>query len=401
MKKIKIILFSLIVSLIVIGLWWFGFKNKTKIQDLPQTIGSFFPLSLNRQENNPNSSLDDTISKGEEGFDKTRLLFNEPIGSFTSKSIASTTLTFFTDKDLGNLYFWSSDTNQTTRLSNETILNTRDITVLIENNTAYVYIKYLNNSGNYQYKSFNIPTSSLVGDILDLNLQATNLPLNIGGIIDNNENLLLVSNNGSKLLVEVAEADLNNKVTALNLSTKSWIFNLTKNNSVVLNTKPSYVKDGFAFILKNKTNALDYLVVNQKGLTTLISPNEKNVLYSASSGKKINTYIYDLENNQTIKLPFDTLAEKCAWAMDSASIYCGLPINYPLASFPDDWYKGLVNFNDNIIGLNITNPQKFYTIFNLQNNKIDIEKIELSQDERKIFYQDKNTNNLWISELTF
>ena len=405
MKTVKIITISLIISLLILGGWWFGFRTKTNLSNLPQAIQSFFPLGITNQVTNTikDAVTDSLTGADEEDRPTTRILFDRPIGSFTTTSLASSTLVFFTDQAKGNLYVWNSSNNQTKRLSNDTTLNTRSLTTLTDANFTNVYLKSTTDSKEIQYKVFSIPTEILLTDNLDTNFQPKNLPNNIKDIITNYNDLLVIETSGSGVAGYTSSPDLNNKLKKFSSILTSFNFSLTKNNNIVLNTKPSYFTDGFSFILKDGAKALDYLVVNKSGLNTNFSPNEQMVIYSTSNGTKINTFLYDLVNNQTTSLPFDTLAEKCTWSTDSASVYCGLPINYPdtTYNFPDDWYSGLVNFNDNIIGFNVTDPRTFYTIFNLQSNKIDIKKIELSTNDRLLFYQDKNTNNLWLSELTY
>jgi hypothetical protein len=45
-------------------------------------------------------------------------------------------------------------------------------------------------------------------------------------------------------------------------------------------------------------------------------------------------------------IPLATLPEKCAWSTQGMRIYCGAFSTTPRAQIPDEWYQGVLSFDD-------------------------------------------------------
>ncbi|MEK7066644.1 MAG: hypothetical protein AAB965_03705, partial [Patescibacteria group bacterium] len=72
----------------------------------------------------------------------------------------------------------------------------------------------------------------------------------------------------------------------------SWNVSWPNANIISLSTKPSGKIQGSVFFLNLKTQSFEKILGGINGLTTLVSPDAKQILYTASSGNGISTYIY-------------------------------------------------------------------------------------------------------------
>lgn len=117
--------------------------------------------------------------------------------------------------------------------------------------------------------------------------------------------------------------------------------------TVWLQTKASQEIAGHLYRLDTSTGALLKVVGGINGLTALPSPDGKYILYSESTLGLFKTYLYDVTKAQKADFPATTLPEKCAWK-GSDTLYCLTPDNPKTANYPDEWYQGLISFNDKL-----------------------------------------------------
>ena len=77
-------------------------------------------------------------------------------------------------------------------------------------------------------------------------------------------------------------------------------------------------------------------------------------------------------------------------------IYCGVPNLIPHLDYPDEWYQGIVSFNDSIWKVNISTGEISLL---LEETNTDIIKPFLSPNEDYFIFINKKDNTLWSFKL--
>lgn len=103
------------------------------------------------------------------------------------------------------------------------------------------------------------------------------------------------------------------------------------------------------------------LVADGFGVSYVVSPNGQNVLYTVGSSRSNELFLYatDIEGNFHKDLEISTLAEKCAFAEDNITVYCGVPQRGNLDFvLPDDYLEGRMVTDDSFYRINIETGSK-------------------------------------------
>lgn len=178
----------------------------------------------------------------------------------------------------------------------------------------------------------------------------------------------------------------------------SWV----QKNSLTLATKPSYLAAGFLYALDASSGNLRKITGDLPGLQALWSPANDKVLISYSgSAENINLSVMDAQKKTFSPLAVKTLAEKCVWSKkEKSAIYCAVPVLFPKASLPDDWFQGLVSFEDNFIKINLDTNEMTSVFGEMVFYSIDAVKPFLSDDESFLFFINKSDNTLWSLKIS-
>ena len=127
-------------------------------------------------------------------------------------------------------------------------------------------------------------------------------------------------------------------------------------NIIVIMPKPSYQFYGQAWYFNLKNNTLNSLGSGQ-GLDYVFSKKANYGLQFISSDRsKVSVSIINDSGKKLADLPFYSLAEKCSFAQDAETAYCGIPVRYGTDSpvLPDDYLKQAVFTNDAIYKIDLS-----------------------------------------------
>jgi hypothetical protein len=128
------------------------------------------------------------------------------------------------------------------------------------------------------------------------------------------------------------------------------------------------------------------------GLTTLSSPDGSKVLVTLVENQQLITRIITVAQGTVQNLPFTTYPEKCVWA-NNDQLYCGVPLSIPVAQHPDDWYKGLFGFADNLWGFTPSSGRSLQ--ISAFPESIDVMRMQYDRTHEYLFFMNKNTYELW------
>jgi hypothetical protein len=277
-----------------------------------------------------------------------------------------------------------------TRLSNTTISNIDSIYNSYDKDKLYIYLSAQSDKSRQDY-SYNFNPEVIESRVTNV-IKINPFIKIIGGI----NNLLYWKNTDTNVIYK-GNANLSNTETIITNSKIDWFYNYT-NNDLTATQKPSALISTSSYIVKN--GGLEKILSNKKGLNIKPSPDGQWVVYSTSNQTSVNTYLYNLKSNQSSILTIKTLADKCAWSRDSSLLYCTVPKSIPNGNYPDDWYSGLVSFEDNIF---VILPNKSTSATNINTNipRLDAEKIEVGSNDVDLIIKNKTDNTLWVQKFIY
>jgi hypothetical protein len=178
-----------------------------------------------------------------------------------------------------------------------------------------------------------------------------------------------------------------------------WTSTWSTERVIGLLTKPSATVQGYLYELDAISGSFQKILGPVNGLTNLWSPDGGYIIYSESGYNDLKTYLYSVKDGETAPFSVVTLPEKCVWSkINKGVIYCAAPSTLPSASYPDDWYQGLMSFTDRLWKINILNGE---TEVISSDNPIDFDVINpfLNKNEDHLFFQNKKDGTLWSLKL--
>lgn len=178
-----------------------------------------------------------------------------------------------------------------------------------------------------------------------------------------------------------------------------WLPQFPNQKIVTLTTRPSATVPGHMFFLNTGTKSVTKILGNINGLTTLTSRDGKIVLYSETKSGAPELSAYDVTKNEFHSLYLKTLPEKCVWSMKKATVvYCAVPQTIPTASYPDQWYQGLVSFSDELweIDTKTFATQKIMTPRTLGAPVLDMTNLAVSSDDSFLIFINKVSSTPWV-----
>ncbi len=445
-KNIKRVIVLLILIIIAIGIF-FGLKlyNQSKKTDSTptetentdktrtpfqtkistSTTGELITGDINNIEN-------PTYTKNP--LDKPRLveLWKEPVSGFdfiykdieiistttstsTSKSTSNSTSTniknivnkkilknqefiYLWDRKTGHIYENLATTTEINKISNYTSPGAQEVFFIDQNSVIVRNIESNNesiNTKNYKLTKETASSTIFNTNITDLNISSDNI-----SVLSSIKKVFYFLNKTGKGII--TNHDGLSRLNVINTSLSEWLPQYVNKNLISLTTKPNSNFPGYLFFLTpDGTSKNKYILGEKYGFNTLTSPDGNKVIYNEMINGTLEMYIYDVKSKNTEYLSQATIVDKCTWTNDSKSIFCGIPQKLYKAAYPEDWYKNNVTFSDNIWSIDAETGD-FRLIIPLQDQvikPIDVYQIKISNSNKYIIFQDKDTLNLWKYEI--
>lgn len=326
----------------------------------------------------------------------------------SEQNVSSNTIIFrYIERATGHLYEAREDSLTQTRLSNTTIPKILDANFTPDGERVLLKIAKEDQetidalSAKVTSKSTTSPaTFRLEPD--GFSLEGTFLPQNIVSSDISKEGLTYVIENsagGSSLITSTFD-DLSKKII-YSSPLSGWIIDRIGNSTLITNKADSRVS-GFSYLINTQNGSENKILGDITGLTTLMSLDQKWVIYSLSRQNELDTYALNTETEEITKLGIDTLPEKCVFSSkQSGVVFCGASTQTPRAPFPENWYQGLVSFNDGIWKINL-GEESYDQIMSDQeetDQSFDVIKPTLSPDDSFILFINKKDLTLWSLEV--
>nr|MBP9821420.1 peptidoglycan-binding protein [Candidatus Paceibacterota bacterium] len=172
-----------------------------------------------------------------------------------------------------------------------------------------------------------------------------------------------------------------------------WLPEWINKDAVSLVTYPSRDADGFLYVLNPNTGAFVKRFGPKKGLTAKMSPDGTWIITSESTQTGLLSKLVNLKTGESKDIEPPTLPEKCVWQKNSLSVVCAVPTQTPRAMYPDEWYQGLVTFQDEFWNIEVSpfRTTKLYT----PKDSYDFIRPILGPDGEFLYITDKDTGYLW------
>ncbi|TRZ53162.1 hypothetical protein D4R99_01350 [bacterium] len=391
-------------------------QNIGTATEKPNTFANFFPFGQNTPNQTTPTNQNQTVTtnvvnvtEGEKFFPILRQITEKPTAGLFSYNKSGNTYVEYTEKETGNIYEVKMEDMSATRLSNSLI--TRVHEAIFGNDGKSVIMRYVKTNSD--------SITSFVLDLSRINrgVEATTTTptLPTGKFLASEILDMKTSSDAKKIFYITKSGDFNNRTAV------GSIFDFQKNTSsdvflsqfsewlpvsfdgsaALLQTKASQKVPGYLYSFTIKTGNMQKIIGDIKGLTTLPSPDNQKILYSASTLGGVTLHLYNRKDSSTKDIPIQTLPEKCVWKKDNISIYCAVPNPLPSGEYPDGWYQGITSFEDNIWKIDATTG-KAISIFvprSLTNSPIDMTSMILSPSEDFLFFINKRDSSLWAFDL--
>ncbi|MBU3925599.1 hypothetical protein KJ763_00305 [Patescibacteria group bacterium] len=390
-RKILILGGVVLILIIIAGIIWiFSGNDGETPNNNGGFLSGFFPSGGDRDING-DGSLFPNGDDNPQGYLNNANLFKLSQSAVSGLSTATTSIKYI-EKSTGHIFEINPDGQNRNRISNTTILKSFESFWSTDGNSLIV--RYLEDSGDY----FNIRNFS--GSFS----ASTSLE---GIFLPNDIKSLVVSPEEKSIFYLIPSGDSNIGLTAsfLNEKKKQIIsipfgeFNVSwpSKNIISFNTKPSAEIEGHVYFLNLKTGGFNKIFGDIKGLVSLVSPDASKILFSQTSGKRIISKIYDIDKKTESGFWVNTIPDKCVWSKkEKGVIYCGTPNSLPNADYPDEWYQGLVSFNDSLWKINIDIGESILVAPDLN---MDMINLSLTPDEDYLVFINKKDNTLFSLKL--
>src|SRR3989344_3265060 len=382
---VSLLIIGIILLIVLLSMFWGDADEDGNNTD------SFFGILFNNErtpaDNDPLRGGviigDDT--KGEEEEITLYLISKDPVVG-ASLSSDGTRVRYFKQAG-GNLFEASFTGENETRISNLTIPGILDVTWTPSK--TYAIISFYTDGEMRRLYSRYTGTSTVSSAFLPSNIQAIT-----SSMVEDMIAYTSTSNGETALFTARPDNTAIKKVFTLPAPDFEVLW--PTSSSLVLKQKSSSCASSFLFTLNPSSKLLTRVLSDKPGLDVLWYPGGTDFLYmdTEREGTRASLHASSLKENPFADMPFFTLPEKCAWAPASDdTLFCAIPESLPKgANLPDEWWQGVISFNDSLWRINTTTGERQQILPPRQFDGINL---FLSKDESFLFFTNKKDGSLW------
>lgn len=289
----------------------------------------------------------------------------------------------YIERASGNMYRFQLGARVLERLTNQTVPGIQEAAFATDGSRAF--LRYSNESGLQAYA---LPADGSEGYLLqpglsEVQVQGTSSVLT-----------LFPGENGS--VATRATLAGANPATAFT-SLLSDIAVRFAGSDYAAYTKPSREHPGYAFSIDRTAGQFTRILGPLSGLAVLPSPSGANYLYSSLTGNTLQIAVIDRQTRDSVQLPLATLAEKCVWSADSATIYCAVPRALE-SGLPDLWYQGALTTSDRVWKVDLATrvASLVFDPYLIGDTDIDMTALATDAEGKTLVFTNKRDGSLWI-----
>ncbi len=448
MSKIKIILITIFLGIILIIVFSFFVFNKTTPAQIGDTNGTnffskIFPFGKSKTNTSQDGKVTDVsgyiptaesitakekLTKvssmpiaGYGTFMKERYEVTAPVTPPTApedtttnipqKETKTTTVTTppaspltefvpavrYVERATGNVYQTLAEEINETKISTTVVPQVYE--AYLGNNAETATLRYLGDD-NQTIETFIdiLPKEILGGDSTQpATIAGSFLPENVTtmSMSPDSSSIFYIYKSGNGVIGSTSLDSGDKKNQIFTSSFTEWLSAWPNDRMITITTKPSSQVPGYMYSIDPASKKMKKQLGGINGLTTLTSPNGKLILYGNNN---LELRVYNVDASNSVLFGIKTLPEKCVWALDNINIYCAVPNFIDGINYPDSWYQGETTFSDQIWQINTENGNTTMLADPTQFEKgEDIDGIKLSLDNsgKYLFFVNKKDSALW------
>lgn len=410
-RKFIIILISSVLGLLLLSLVGYYFiiqgNSGTNTGGIVSTFRSFLPFSGDNVVPNETSTStpEDNIAPEQPATSnftqKLRKISTEPVSGAGTLDIKAGTVVRYIEKATGHIFETEMFSPKQTRISNTTIPLVYD--ALWGSGANSLLTRYLGDDdftvNTYTLLLKNIASSSVP---TENTLSGISFPGGISDVAVYGNSVFYLQQSSTFAQGYVSNFDGSKKKLIWSSEIKELNPQFVNDKTVALTTKPYPFVNGYLYFVDTGTGATKRVLGNIQGLSSLVSPDAKFILYlEQKSGVTLS--LYDISKKTNTLIYPATFPEKCVWSKKDVSIvYCAGPKNTLSNSSLTNWYQGQIYMTDDIWKYNLKdNTSTILEDLSADSGEqIDVVKPILSENEQYLVFINKIDNSLWTLDLT-
>ncbi|MBU1179068.1 hypothetical protein KKB69_01915 [Patescibacteria group bacterium] len=400
MNKKILIITGIIIGIVIIGLAIYFLWPSQSAQPGEQGFFSYlFPSSKERGDlslfEQPIASIRPKSSETESAQPAGKLtqLTQIPVsGAVFNKNTGK--INYF-EQSTGHLYEISPRGGEKKQISITTIPKVFE--TVWSNDLSKAALKYIDPETD-SLRTFLVSSPTTSTTTTTNQLEGSFLPLNLSAIVmspSQEKIFYLLKNNG----VTGVTASLENKNQKEIFSSpfENFLIKWPQKDIITIQTKPSASIEGYFYSLNPQTGDFSKIIGGIKGLTALYSSVGNKVIYSQSEKNGFSAKIYDAKEKTFSDFSYKVLPEKCFFSPTKENlIYCAAPKSIPGGNYPNDWYKGLISFEDSLWAIDLANGS---TKIIMDKDGFDAINLFTDDSENYLLFQNKKDGALWSLQL--
>ena len=244
----------------------------------------------------------------------------------------------------------------------------------------------------------NVRTAAIADAAKPIKVNGSFIATNIlrGAVSPTGLNLFYLLKTPTGIAGYAALADGSQPKKILDSEFTEWMPQWVNPTTIALTTLATREADGYLYFLNPANGNFRKILGPIRGLTTLVSPDGKTVLMSASTDTGFASALYGVETGTITKLDLATIASKCAWG-SATILYCAVPQSVPQNKYPDAWYQGIVSFNDALWSIDAKTGTT--RVASVPPQSMDMTKVTISPDGAYAYFINRTDESLWSLRL--
>jgi Tol biopolymer transport system component len=198
--------------------------------------------------------------------------------------------------------------------------------------------------------------------------------------------------------ISVANPDGTNWKNIFKTRLDGLIVEWPNKEKISLRLPVSGLAQGMLYTINPETGDFTKILSDIFGLNIKWSPKADKILFSStdSNGKNPHLILADEKGINTKDLKLGGLVDKCVWSNDDRTIFCALPQEISEnATWPDNYYKGLVILDDDFYKINLETGAKTKIAGSSDEAGYDAQELFLSPKEDYLFFINRRDGLLW------
>ncbi len=393
MKKTYLIIAGVMAVLLLIVIWIY-----LLIYGTPKPVEQFFTdFSISDTTNNiplePFIPIE-TEAQIDTTTEKLRQLTTRPIigmGEYTKDNFAEGPISIrYAEAGTGHIFSINLTTGEETRISNTTI--TGASRAVFSPNGQYVAI-----TAGYTNQSAVTLVTIGVDNESTKNIL---LPQKISDFTFSQINELRYTENSSSGQTGKSlnpETLVTRTIFTVPFQSATIVWSKNSDTSNYVYPKTSSKLPGYLYQLE--ANSVQRLEISGLGLSALV--NSEYVVSTKLTNNTPVSRALNLVTGKSVALPIIAEPSKCQLSiLDNQIMYCGNDTIEYGSEFPDDWYKGTRSFNDRLFKVDLKRGSATQLISpeTVLGRQIDVYHMNLSVDNKMLYFMNKNDNTLWMYE---